>query len=221
MIEILVFFILSVVIGLMFVFFGYPFFRVLLPLWAFFVGIAFGMNGITGLMGAGFITVTLGLVIGVVIGAVFAAIAYYVYSLAVYLFGITVGYTLGYGLMMAIGAGSFLSVIVGLALAVLFLLLFIFAQMQKLFIVVLTAAAGSMAVIMGLLVLFGQVPEVFASLQLTTLIVSNSWFWVIVWAVLALLGMGFQYVVLTVFDQVELMEEYSWEKDYTRKRKRK
>lgn len=216
--EVLIFVVLSVIIGLMFAFFGYPFFRVLLPIWAFLVGLSFGFNGINGLMGAGFISASLSLVVGIVLGGIFAFVAWYVYTLAVYIFGITVGYSLGYGLMAAIGAGSFLSVLVGLGIAVLFLVIFAFAQMQKLFIVLLTAAAGAMGVITGLLVLFGQVPTVAASLQLTTLIVSNSFFWIIVWAVLAVIGIGFQYSVIAAYDDASLNGEYDWNKQYKKKK---
>ena len=214
MIEILVFFVLSVVIGLMFVFFGYPFFRVLLPIWAFFAGISFGISSLSVILGSGLITGTLGLVLGIILGIILAAIAYYVYSLAVYLFGLTVGYVLASGFLMAIGAGGFLATVVGIGAAILFVVIFAILSMPRFLVVLLTAAAGAMGVIMGLLVLFGRVPEVFASLQLTSYIVANSWFWVMVWAALAAIGIGFQYILLTVFGKAELSEEYVWKKEY-------
>ncbi|HVZ66835.1 MAG TPA: DUF4203 domain-containing protein [Patescibacteria group bacterium] len=214
MFEILIFFVFSVIIGLMFVFFGYPFFRILLPIWAFFAGLVFGLRGLEDLLGAGVISITFGLVIGLVFGAILATIAYYIYNLAIYLFGISAGYVLGSGFMLAIGAGSFISTMVGLGVAVLFLVVFAATQMPRFFIILITAAAGAMGVIMGLLVLFGRVPEVFASLQLTSYIVANSWFWLIIWIVLAALGVAFQYVLVTVFQQVEVGQTYNWKKEY-------
>ena len=92
--------------------------------------------------------------------------------------------------------------------------IFAILSMPRFLVVLLTAAAGAMGVIMGLLVLFGRVPEVFASLQLTSYIVANSWFWVMVWAALAAIGIGFQYILLTVFGKAELSEEYVWKKEY-------
>ena len=83
--EVLVFVILSVIVGLMFLFFGFPFFRILLPIFGFFVGLAFGFNGLENLLGTGFITGTLGLILGVILGLVFAALAYFFYEKQQYL----------------------------------------------------------------------------------------------------------------------------------------
>lgn len=193
--EVLIFVILSVVIGLMFLFFGFPFFRILLPIFAFFVGVAFGYNGLESLLGAGFVSGTLGLILGVVLGLVFAALAYFFYELVIVLFGVAAGYVLGAGFMMALGAGprDFFTVLVGIIVAVVLGIVFVMVAMPKFLVVLFTAAAGAMAVVMGILVLFGEVPEVAASLQLTTYVVQGSFFWLIVWGVLAAIGMIFQY----------------------------
>lgn len=225
MFEVLIFFIFAVIIGLMFLFFGYPFFRILLPIWAFFAGLAFGFTGVEGLLGTGFISVTLALVIGIVIGLVLAVVAYFLYSLAVYLFGITVGYVLGSGLMLAIGfSPGFMSALVGIAVAILFAVLFAMTAMPKLFIILLTAAGGAMAVIMGLFVLFGQMPEIAANLQLTSYLVSGSWFWMLVWIVLAIVGVAFQYSITSMTEGAgysELSDPYMFEETKSTKKKKK
>lgn len=208
----------------MFLFFGYPFFRILLPIWAFFAGLAFGYTGIEQLMGTGFISVTLALVIGIIIGLVLAVVAYFLYSLAVYLFGITVGYVLGSGLMIAIGfSPGFMTALVGVAVAILFAVLFAMTAMPKLFIILLTAAGGAMAVIMGLFVLFGTLPEVAANLQLTSYLVSGSWFWMLVWIILAIVGVAFQYSITAMTEGLsydELSDPYMFEETKPKKRKR-
>lgn len=200
MLEVLFFFICSVVIGAAFLFFGYAFFRILLPIWGFFAGLFFGLNGMEQLLGGtGVISVTTGLLIGIVLGIVLAAIAWYMYNLAVYLFAITVGYVIGSGFIMAAGLGDgFFAMIVGVIFAVGLVAFFHFAKMPQLFVVFVTAAAGAMAVVMGIFVLFGVMPNEFATLRLTSNMVFNSWFWVIVWIVLTAIGMAFQSAVATM-----------------------
>lgn len=214
MLEVLLFFIFAVIIGLMFTFFGYPFFRVLLPIWGFFAGLMFGFRGIESLLGEGFLTASLGLIVGFLIGLVLAAIAYFMYALAVYMWGISLGYVLGSGLMLALGFNQgFMSVLVGIGGAILLAVLFSMARMPRFLIILLTAAGGAMAVIMGVFALFGEVPTMAASLQLTRYMVWGSWFWLIIWAVLAGFGMAFQYALATMNEDV--MTTYDWEKEYT------
>ena len=194
MLEVLFFFICSVVIGSLFLFFGYGFFRILLPIWGFFAGLFFGMNGMEQLMGgSGIISVTTGLLLGVVLGVVLALLAWYMYNLAIYIFGLTVGYVIGSGLMMALGlTEGFFTFLVGAIFAVGLVCFFYFAKMPQMLVMFVTAAAGAMAVVMGMFVLFGVMPEALASLRSTSSLVFNSWFWIIVWIVLTAIGMAFQ-----------------------------
>lgn len=214
MLEVLLFFVFAVIIGLMFAFFGYPFFRILLPIWGFFAGLMFGFRGLESLMGPGFLSASLGLIVGFLIGLVLAAVAYFAYSLAIYIWGITLGYVMGAGLWLALGFDpGMMSFLVGVGGAVLFAFLFATAKMPKFLIILLTAAGGSMAVLMGVFALFGAVPTIPASLELTRYMVYGSWFWLIVWAILAGFGMAFQYAVSTMSEDVT--ETYDWEKEYT------
>jgi hypothetical protein len=214
MLEVLLFFMFAVIIGLMFAFFGYPFFRILLPVWGFFAGLMFGFRGIESLLGAGFLTASLGLIIGFFLGLLLAAVAYFAYAVAVYLWGISLGYVLGAGLMLALGFDSgMMTFLVGAASAVAFAFLFSMAKMPKFIIILFTAAGGSMAVIMGVFALFGKVPTMAASLELTRYMVYGSWFWLILWAVLAGFGMAFQYATVSMTEDVT--EVYDWDKEYT------
>lgn len=217
MFEAILFFVLAAVIGVMFLFFGYPFFRILLPIWAFFVGMSFGVSGMESMFGPNVVSGSLGLVMGFFFGLVLALLAYFMYSLAVYLFGITAGYALGSGFVLALGFGEgFLSVVVGAAVAILLAFVFAAVKMPKLFIVIITAAAGAMGVITGLFVLFGRIPAVSDSLSLTSYLVAGSWFWIIVWAVLAVVGIVFQYALIQAAKGMDkdLAKEYNWKKEY-------
>ncbi len=213
MLEVLIFFCFAVLIGIMFAFFGYPFFRFLLPIWGFFAGLSFGFNGIEQLLGTGFMPAALGLIIGLIIGIFLAVIAYYVYSLAVYIFGVTSGYVLGVGLMLALGfEPGVLTFVVGVGGAVLFGLLFAMTKMPRFLIIFLTASGGAMAVLTGVFALFGQVPTLAGSLELTRFMVWESFFWLIIWALLAGFGMAFQYAIASMNEDV--MKPYDWEEEY-------
>lgn len=218
MFEALLFFVFAVIIGLMFLFFGYPFFRILLPIWGFFAGLSFGVQGMESIIGNQFVAVSLGLVIGLVFGIVLALLAYFMYSLAVYLFGITVGYVLGSGIVLSLGFNQgMLSAIVGIVVAIAFAVLFMTIKMPKYLIVFLTAGAGAMGVIMGLFVLFGRIPAVSDSLALTSYFVTGSWFWLIIWVFLVAIGVLFQYALLRLaqdMSDADLNETYNWKKEY-------
>lgn len=214
MMEVLIFFIVAVVIGLMFTFFGYPFFRILLPIWAFFAGLSFGFRGLSDLMGPGFISASLGIILGLTIGVVLAVLAYAVYSLAVYLFGLTVGYVLGSGLMLAMGFGSgVMTFMVGVTVALGMAWLFAKTKMPRFFIIFLTATGGAMATMSGIFVLFGKAPTLGPTLEITRYMVSSSLFWLLIWTVLAGFGIAFQYAVANL-SQEDLNDPYNWEREY-------
>lgn len=214
MIEVIVFSLLAIGLGLVFLLFGYAFFRVLLPIWGFIAGMIFGIQGIESLMGGDtFLSVSLGLFVGFFLGLLLAFIAYYVYALAVVIWGASIGYLLGQGLMLALGFQyGFLVWLVGIAAAVGMTVLFMQAKMPRFIIMLLTAAGGAMAVITGLFALFGKVPTAPAALGLTRLMVYGSWFWIIMWALIAGFGLAVQYATSKQRD--ELMNAYSWEELY-------
>ncbi len=85
------------------------------------------------------------------IGLVFAVLAYFFYYFAVVLLGATAGYDLGSGFIGAIGLNNlgFIAVIVGVALAVIFVLLILILNLPKLLIMVFTALGGAVAYASG------------------------------------------------------------------------
>lgn len=205
----MLFSLLAIAIGLTFLFAGYPFFRILLPIWAFFAGLVFCIQGFDSLMGTGFLSVSMGLFFGFFVGIVLAGLAYYFYAFAVYLYGMSLGYVLGQGLMLALGFQyGLLTFSVGVVGAVAMTMLFVTAKMPKFIILFTTAAGGAMAVITGLFMLFGKVPTLPGSLMLTKGMVASSWFWIITWAILAGFGIAVQYALTK---KEELEEAYVWE----------
>jgi hypothetical protein len=190
--------------GAAFCFVGYRFFRILIAIWGFFAGFNLGTAAMTALFNNAFLGTTTGIVLGLVIGVVFAALAYFFYYFAVVLLGATAGYDLGSGFIGAIGLNNpgFISVIVGVALAVVFVLVILLFNLPKLLIMVFTALGGAVAILAGLLILVQQVHVVNLQYGEAVALVRASWFWSIVAIALAVVGFLVQW---------RTMQEYTLE----------
>ena len=188
--------------GAAFCFAGYRFFRILITIWGFFAGFNLGTAAMTALFNNAFLGTTTGIVLGLVIGLVFAVLAYFFYYFAVVLLGATAGYDLGSGFIGAIGLNNpgFISVIVGVALAVVFALVILLFNLPKLLIMVFTALGGAVAMLAGLLILLGQVKVAYLQYGDAVALVRASWFWSIVAIALAVVGFLAQW---------RLMQEYT------------
>ena len=181
---------LVLLVGAAFCFVGYRFFRILIAIWGFFAGFNLGAGAMTALFNNAFLGTTTGIVLGLVIGLVFAALAYFFYYFAVVLLGASAGYTLGSGLIGAIGLNNpgFVAVIVGVVLAVVFAFLILVLNLPKILIMVFTALGGAVAMLAGLLILFGQVKVAYLQYGDAVALVKASWFWSIVAIALAVVG---------------------------------
>ncbi len=181
---------IAVLVGAAFCFAGYRFFLLLLPIWGFVVGFTVGADAATALFGDGTFATVTSWVIGFVLALLFAVFSYLWYWLAVALLGGSVGYILGssaWGLigneqgLVAFGIG--LVCAVALAIAVLAL------NVPKLLVVVLSGLGGAATILTGWFVLTGQIAT--DDIHWTTVghQITQSWFWLIVWGVLAAAGM--------------------------------
>lgn len=208
--ETLLFSVLSIFIGLAFCFAGWTYFRVLFPIWGFLVGLTMGAQLMNSASGAnGFLVTAAGLVVGLFLGVVFALMSNFVYKLAVVIFGGTIGYVLGAGIWSLFGLDApFLAFVTGMIVSFVMIGFFISAKMPKWIMIVITGLAGSMAVVAGVLALFGQIPPSQLGLALVNPYVQNSVFWFIVWMVIAGLGMIAQQQMA---QQEELTEALVWD----------
>ncbi len=224
MLEVLLFAVLAIIVGLGLSFMGYAAFRILLPIVGFLAGLWLGMDLVSNFaQNFPILGVSLGLIVGFVLGAIFAAIAYFVYALAIVIFGISMGYALGAGLMLLIGfPQGVMTFLVGVVVAVAMGILFMRTDMPKLYIMALTAFAGASAMIAGVLVLFGQIPPSQLGLSFIDAYIAQSWFWILVWAVLGSIGFGVQYQMVKM-SQTMVPASYSYEvtsKEYASKAKK-
>ena len=181
---------LILLVGAAFCFVGYRFFRILIAIWGFFAGFNLGASGMAALFGQNFLGTVTGWVLGLVVGLVIAILAYFLYYVAIVVLGASVGYAIGSGLMGAIGLNNpgFLSVIVGVVLAVILTILVLALNLPKLLIMVFTAIGGAATIVSGFLLLFGQISTAALQYGFAAAAIRASWIWSLVVIVLAVVG---------------------------------
>jgi hypothetical protein len=182
----------ALLIGAAFCFAGLRFFLFLMPIWGFFAGFEAGAAATSALFGQHFLATVTGWVIGIVIGLIFAALAYLYYWCAVGLLGSSLGYTIGAGLVTWIGLPGFIAFIVGVVCALAMLVAVIALDVPTKLIIALTALGGAGTIVAGLLLLFQRIPLDAFDQGAVAAMVRDSWFWLIVWALIAAGGLAAQ-----------------------------
>ncbi len=113
--------VLALAVGAAFCFAGFKFFLILLPIWAFFIGLLAAPRRRRPCSATASCRTVTGWVVGVVVGIAFAILSYLFYWIAVILLGGTIGYAVGAGIMGAIGFDQgLILVLVALAVGALF-----------------------------------------------------------------------------------------------------
>jgi len=148
---------LAIVIGLAWAFYGLKAFTILLPIWAFFVGLIAGASWGAELFGGGFFGSVTSWIIGLVLGIALALFSYFFYYGAIALLGGTIGYLLGAGLMSAIGITGLLSIVVGIIVGVIFAIGVIVLAVPVMLVIVFSAIGGAAAAVNGVLILLGRI----------------------------------------------------------------
>ena len=184
--------VIALAVGAAFCFYGFKFFLILLPLWAFIIGFAAGSQAMSVLFGTGFLADITGWVIGFLVGALFAVLSYLWYWAAVALLGGVVGYELAFGLLALINMTGIVAVAIGIIVGVLFAVGTIALGVPRALVVALTAMGGSMAVIAGVLLVVGTIPVSALGSGVVGAVVYNNILWLIAFAVLAAIGILYQ-----------------------------
>ena len=185
--------IVAVVVGAAFCFYGFRFFLILLPLWAFVAGFAAGAQAMSVLFGEGFLATVTGWVIGFATGILFAIVSYLWYWAAVVLLGGLIGYELGVGVMGALNIDlTLLTIAVGVILGAVFAVGTILLGVPRALVVFLTAVGGAATMVAGVLLAIGRVPVDSLGDGVVGVIIYENWFWLIAFAVLAAAGILWQ-----------------------------
>lgn len=173
---------------------GYRWFRILLPIWAFFFGLSAITALVSGIFGQNFFSTALACIPGVIVGLVFAALAYFFFSLAVLFWAGSIGFAVAAGLLAALGInGWFIVGLAGIVGAIVAIVLASRAELKKYLPILLTACAGATMILSAVLLLFGKpLEELNWSTIWGPLGGGNSLIAVVIFAVLAVVGMGIQ-----------------------------
>ena len=186
----------AVLLGAAILLAGYRFFLVMLPIWGFFGGLWLGAYVVTLIFGTGFLATTTGLVVGFVVGIIGAVLSYLFYMVGVLIIAGAFGGALASGIMGALGFDpGLIMAIVTIVGALIAAGLTLLLNLQKLVLIVLTAMAGAVLVVLAGMLTFGQVTvaDLQAGANALQPIFEGSWFWGVVWLVLAVAGAVVQF----------------------------
>lgn len=175
---------------------GFRLFVILLPVYAFFAGFLATAEAIQQLFGGGFLATVASWVFAFFMGLVFAIAAYFFYYAAITILAATVGYELGVGVLAGVGVTAGIAqFIVGVVVALAFAAAIVLLNLPKVLIVVLTALVGAGMILSGILVAFGQVPLESLRFGVMGGFIRLSWFWSLVFLVIAAGGVAVQLLV--------------------------
>jgi hypothetical protein len=167
--------------------------RLVIPVWGFFAGFAFGAGLVSAFADERFLGTLLGWVLGLLFALVFAVLAYLYYYVAVVLAMGAAGFAIGSGLVVALGISwNWLAVLLGLAVGIVLGLVAVFTNVPMMLLVVVGSIAGAVGVTGGLMLLVGALDSADFSRGDFTDTVSDSFGWYLLLLVLALGGIVIQ-----------------------------
>jgi hypothetical protein len=183
----------TILIGAAFCFGGFKWFMILLPVWGFITGFSMGAYGVSSIFGESLLSMAVIIVAGAIIGLIFAVIAYLFFPVAIILMGASLGYFVGWTVIVSLGfEPGLIPALVGLVVAIVVALLAIRFHLPKFVIIVSTSLLGSIAIIIGIMLLIGDV-SLQGGLQgglqeLARYLIEASTAWSILWIALGAVG---------------------------------
>jgi hypothetical protein len=163
--------------------------RLILPIWGFFAGFAFGAGLFAELANEHFLGTVLGWVTGFVFALIFAVFAYFYYAVAVVLAMAAFGFAIGAGIVAALGIDwNWVAVLVGLAVGAALGLVSVLGNMPMIVLAVASSIAGAVSVVAGLMLLVGTLNSETLTRSSFADALHGSWVWYTTLVVLALLG---------------------------------
>jgi hypothetical protein len=180
---------LAILAGGVMLFAGQFALRIVLPIWGFFAGFAFGAGIFAELADERFLGTALGWVSGLVFALIFALLAYFFYAVAVILAMAAFGFAIGSGLVVALGIDwNWVAVLVGVAVGAVIGIVSIVGNMPMVVLAVLSSVAGAVSVVAGLMLVFGVLNSADFTQASFSSAVDASWIWWVLLVVLAVIG---------------------------------
>ena len=163
--------------------------RLVIPIWGFFAGFAFGAGIVAEFSDEHFLGTVLGWVLGLVFAVIFAILAYLYYYVAIVIAMGAAGFAIGSGIVVALGISwNWVAVLVGLALGIIVGLVSVFTNVPMIMLVFIGSIAGAVGVTAGLMLLVGSLNSGDFSRGDFTDTVNNSFWWSLLLIVLAVFG---------------------------------
>lgn len=204
--------ILLILIGLAVAFFGLRFWFILLPVFGAVAGFFLGARLIQDLFGTGFLSTATSWIVGIVLAIGFALLSWFVWYAGAIILAGAVGASLFSGIMHALftnpwGWTLFIIALIG---AIIFAAIALFLNLPLYIVIVNSALGGASLAVAGLMTILGMITLTELANGATVAVVDESrfqgagWLWVILWIIVAILGMLFQ---LQSMASVRLPEE--------------
>ena len=163
--------------------------RLVIPIWGFFAGFAFGAGLFAGLADERFLGTVLGWVTGLVFALIFAVFAYLYFAVAVIIAMAAFGFAIGSGLVVALGIDwNWVAVLVGLAVGAVLGLVSVFGNMPMIVLAVASSIGGAVSVVAGLMLLVGSLDSADFTRSTFTDAVNAHWGWSLLVVALAIGG---------------------------------
>jgi hypothetical protein len=167
--------------------------RLVIPIWGFLAGFAFGAGLVSAFADERFLGTVLGWALGLVFAVIFAVLAYLYYYVAIVLAMGAAGFAIGSGIVVALGIDwNWVAVLVGLAVGLVLGLVAVFANVPMIVLVIVGSIAGAVGVTGGLMLLVGSLDSADFSRGDFTDTVSGSFGWSLLLLALALGGIVLQ-----------------------------
>ena len=181
-------------LGSLIAFAGYRLFLILLPIYGFFFGLAFGAHTVQALFGDGFLSTTTSWVVGFFAGLLFALLSYLFWAFAVAVVAGSLGYALVAGFFSLFGADLDVLVwIVGVVVGTVFGIAALVLNLQKAIVIVATAFVGAWTIVGTFLFLFTSATPKSIAESGAKMVLDDHPLWFLIFAVVAAVGMIFQF----------------------------
>ncbi len=149
--------VVGLLVGALVTTYGVRLFYLLLPLWGFVAGVMLGAQGVSELLGDGFLATAASWAAGLVLGVTFAVTATLWFWAAVLVLAFSVGSGIGSGLLVTLGIDpGVLTFAAGLALGAALVVLAIAIDAPVLLVAALSALGGAALVVTGAMLILGR-----------------------------------------------------------------
>ena len=184
--------------GAAFGFFGYRYFRFLLPVWGFIAGFWISELLVAALLGDGDTAVIIGWIAGLAGGIILAFFSYTLFNVALVILGASFGLWFVAALLTWIGLESGLLIgILAIGGAILFAILTFERRIRRYLVIVFSALIGALSILSGLMFIFGD--YTLDDFRITTVplppILQESTLAVVLWLLLAAVAVGIQLIM--------------------------